>query len=359
MPDLHVHISRAQKEDWITWAMNVPPAASFWCSAVGSVGARERLVNSLAPPGSDTTDPAVIQNVYDLAAARLAKGQPADHYSSDKRRKRVLGYDVQAAENLEGAQVVVYSTNKVHFLWKHSGVTIKFDIPGSRSLIPKEKWEKRYLSFNLDGINVLNDMQEPLFRRDHQGSSVTWTKAELSRMEQGNQLQMLWQHHVPGEDWVEGAVEMSDTLPLAFYEPKGLGPLRQKQKKNLDKYGRPPNPGDGTWIVSEFLNDFYGDEGGRLFAGNPENFPEFNPQSVRIQLESFVQRSKYANYPWKTEWESFITENTRNATAHIRENVKFCREILNTKQERSKVGTKENPGATGVWWEIGPRRHGW
>jgi hypothetical protein len=96
-----------------------------------------------------------------------------------------------------------------------------------------------------------------------------------------------------------------------------------------------------------------------LFVGNPENFPEFNSQSLRIQLGRFVQRSKYANYPWKTGWEGFIAETAQSATGHIRENIEFCRDILRTKQERSKMGTKEKPGVFGVWWEIGARRHGW
>jgi hypothetical protein len=88
---------------------------------------------------------------------------------------------------------------------------------------------------------------------------------------------------MPGEEWIQEVEaieeEASDAVPHEFYEP--VSPSLVQKQKNRDDYSAPPRPGEGTWIVNEFLNEFLGDEGGRLFTGNAEKSPEFESHRYR------------------------------------------------------------------------------
>ena len=339
---------------------------SFWCSALGKVNAIERLVKQLAPAGSDTNDPEIIKQAFEDAASRLRSGwkePPEVHFSSENQRRRVLGKEVTIQENLEGEEVTVWSTGHVYFLWKSwDDRIISFSLPGSKTFIPKVDGAKRFISFTSEGISVLDEFQHVLSPK---GQMTTWTKEQLSKMVQADDIEGCWRYHVPGEEWVPELEvveeEAPDALPKEFYEPVGPGPLHQNQKKNLGLYSKPPRPGDGTWIVHEFLNEFLGDDGGRLFTGNAETFSEFESEHVKVQLRQFIAQPKYQNYPWKSDWRDLANDDESRATGHIRENIKFCREIIRTKQANKTVriaggGSKQE---NGKWWLIGPRREGW
>jgi hypothetical protein len=47
----------------------------------------------------------------------------------------------------------------------------------------------------------------------------------------------------------------SNVHPPAFFLPVGKPPLKTSQSKT-DGYSKPPNPGEGTWIMNEWINDF-------------------------------------------------------------------------------------------------------
>jgi hypothetical protein len=140
-------------------------------------------------------------------------------------------------------------------------------------------------------------------------------------------------------------------MSYEFYEPVGPPPFVQKQK-DRDDYSAPPRPGDGTWIVNEFLNEFLGDEGGRLFTGNAEKSPEFESEHVKVQLKNCIARSTYQHYPWKSTWEEYVNNDRSKTTLHIRENITFCRPIPETRQ-LNKSGGKTANGKTkmhnGMW----------
>jgi hypothetical protein len=173
-------------------------------------------------------------------------------------------------------------------------------------------------------------------------------------MKEAELLQKLWEHHVPGGQWSDVLEELDgppEALPLSFFQPLGRPPLRQKQS-GIQQYATPPNPGDGTWIIFKFLEEFVGAGGGRLFTGNLAYFPELRPYHLKYQVERFLNLPKYHNYPWKDVWNGWVEDLGRGSTMHIRENVKFCRDIRT--EQQNKPG-----GFNGKWWIIGPKKQGW
>src|SRR5271170_5340466 len=94
----------------------------------------------------------------------------------------------------------------------------------------------------------------------------------MKTFEQRDDMRTCWEQHTK-EDWGsdEEVEELDDyaALPKSFFEPKGPAPLTVKQT-DFTAYAQPPMPGDGTWIIHEFLKNFIGDNGGRLLTGNIE-----------------------------------------------------------------------------------------
>jgi hypothetical protein len=181
--------------------------------------------------------------------------------------------EVEVPRNIDGLEVVVWASGKVHFLWRESDTKIvSFAINGSRHLVPRFQDDRRFIRFNQDGIAIVDSNDDLVLRRDQpEAAGVTWTKEELALLLQRDDLKKCWEFHVPQGNWEVGDEDedFDDTvfaLPVDYFQPKGSPPLRQKQKSS--QYAKPPNPGDGTWIINEFLNKVLDDtEGGRLFNG--------------------------------------------------------------------------------------------
>ena len=370
LPDLHVHIPREKKEEWFTWAMKLKEKTSYWCSALARVDPTTRLVRQFAPLGSDTAGVNVVRAAYNMAAQRLRRGwkDPETHFSSEKQRARSLGKVVEVLENIEGTEVTIWASGKVHFLWKKPDSNIvSFAINGSRHLVPRSQDDKRFIRFNQDGIVIVGPNGDLILRRDQtEAASVTWTTKELALLPQKDDLKACGEHHVPQGHWrIEGEDEDFDdaifALPVNYFQPKGSPPLCQKQKST--GYAKPPKPGDGTWIMNEFLNQTLHDtEGGRLFNGHLADFPERDAEHMRRLLGDFIRRPRFRHYPWKTEWLAWIDASTSSATSNIRENIKFCRDVSN--KSASKSSGRYTPDGKpinlpGTWWYIGPRKQGW
>jgi hypothetical protein len=332
---------------------------SYWCSALVRVNPTGRLLKQLAPPNSDITDPAVIFAAYQNAAKRLRSGwkdSPEEHFSSEKQRARALGYELIPDTDIQHTEVKVWASGVVRFYWKHpDGTTVVFSLAGSITLVPKEEGERRFIAFRPGGIAVLDSEGQALLRKGQPTGDVTWTKSQIASMRQANALIACWKFHLPQERWDEDGDEDEDdnpdALPPHFYDPIGPPPLRQKQKDKA-AYSSPPKPGDGTWIVNEFLNEFLEDTGGRLFTGNETAWPEFTSEHVRVQLDHFINNPIYANYPHLGAWHALLEDDRPSSTTSLRENIVFCRDILSVRQANKT-------GANGKWWVIGSRKEGW
>jgi len=131
--------------------------------------------------------------------------------------------------------------------------------------------------------------------------------------------------------------------------------------KNLNAYAQPPLPGEGTWIINEFLNATFGSSGGRLFAGAAVKFPEYADIHVKTVLETFINSAKYQHYPFRQEWNAHLAAD-RAGTNTIRANVVFCRDITRNQKVNKRGGYDERGKPIihgGYIWHIGPRKEGW
>lgn len=207
--------------------MTLQKRTSFWCSALALVDPRGNIVRQLAPPMMDFTDPDVIKRAYVDAARRLRAGRLD---SSDNRWARIMGIHYDPKAILDGTRVSLWSSGKVHFLWTQpNGEVIAYNLNGSRTWVSHISDETCWLTFSNDGISILDDNSEVLFRREYDNQVVTWTTLQLSKLPQADELRMLWKYHVPEGNWhlVEAPVEeeSDDALPADFYLPLGQGPL--------------------------------------------------------------------------------------------------------------------------------------
>jgi hypothetical protein len=168
MPDLHLHILREKKDEWMKWAMELKEGKSFFASSLANVDAVGRVVKVHAPPGVDLNDPEVRKQAFKDAGKRLQTESPEEHYSSEKQRGRAMGGEVPPAfEDCERAEATVWTKGNVRFFWKHpSGRVVAFTIPGSAKWAPKEKGEKRYISFTAERLSSrLEGLAEPSYGR--------------------------------------------------------------------------------------------------------------------------------------------------------------------------------------------------
>jgi hypothetical protein len=116
-------------------------------------------------------------------------------------------------------------------------------------------------------------------------------------------------------------------------------------------YFSTPHPGKGTWIVNEFLNNLFGNEGGCLFNynGKAESFPERANEHANLLLKAFIEQPIYAHYPWRTEWLDILADPGKAGASTLRANIMFCRGIP---EEKSAGKT----GVVGKWWMVLLRR---
>jgi len=269
-----------------------------------------------------------------------------------------------AFENCQGNEATVCAGNgKIRFYWKHpSGRVIAFMIPGSPKWTPKEKGEKRFISFTPYGLNLLDNFENVMLS-PRATQPPTWTINEMKKFEQCDDMRVCWEKHT-GEVWrsdkedppLEGDYA---ALPKSFFEPKGPPPLGAKQA-DVAAYAQPPKSGDGTWIIHEFLKGFIGDDGGRLLTGNVEMLAKYSSEHVLVQLKSFLTQPKYMHYPWRSDWLGIVDPNTRKLWGRLRRNVVFCRDIV--KESKLSIPAKETADGKpkhGTWWEIGPKKEGW
>src|SRR5579859_6774629 len=215
--NLHIHVPRSNKTGWFNWAVKLKEKSSYFCSALARVDAAGKIIRQFAPEGSDATNPAVIKAAYEVAANRLRQGwkDPETHFASEKQRARSLGKSVEIQNDIEGSEVTVWASGKVHFLWNDAdNKTISFAIGGSHQLVPSSAEDKRFIRFQPEDIAIVDQMGNLILRRDQsQDDTVTWTTKQLGLLPEREDLRKCWEHHVPNGHWTtDGDIEESDEL---------------------------------------------------------------------------------------------------------------------------------------------------
>jgi len=318
-------------------------------------------------------DAEAIKKAYAAAGERLRSGWKTDHNSPEKQRQRRLGNMMPTAhEDMNLKEVKVWAPyGKVRFYWsRNEGKQIvAITLPGSRSFVIRNEGEQRLIEFVERGLNLLDGEGNVLLSYG-KVEPPTWEKRDLNSAEGFEDIRACWEHHT-GLTWEEDqlasnddqlAPDPSNALPAEYFIPLGHSLL--KRKTDVTKCAQPPTPGEGTWIINQFLNSHFGDEGGRLVTGTAEGLNErYREDHVKLLLRDFLQRPEYANYPWKRAWMEILeSPKTQASTSDLRRNIEFCREIVSTKNYTASAGKTEDgrvKNITGKIWQIGGRKPGW
>jgi hypothetical protein len=237
LPDLHIHIPRSEKASWFRWANSIETNESFLCSAL-SFPAAKPLIQQLVTLESGLDTPNTVQKTYNDAANRLSDGKKVSPEVSERARARVMVRWASAPTNIQETEVQIWSNGRVNLTWKApSGEIKRINITGARTWIPKTVGTKRYVQFTPEGMSILDEqkavMSFPrLYPRQERNWSVTWTKADISRLPQAVDLVECWKYHLPGEVWDEEADEGAEILPKPF--PPGI-PKKRLIKAEKDE----------------------------------------------------------------------------------------------------------------------------
>ncbi|KAK0519990.1 hypothetical protein OC835_007352 [Tilletia horrida] len=284
-PDLHIWISRDNKEEWFAWANGLREGRSFFASAIASSPLSDKLFRLCQQwaPGEDYNDPIVRQHVIELATSALRHDWAADRSSSEK----------QAARGRQRRG------------WRKQG-----------------ELDERFLMATEEGLNLID--QDQLVFKFKSTDVATWDKAALARNTKSAALRYIWENTMghpdtagTGDSGLAATEGGSDPvgliLPASFYGDKDLTATISRTRRDIRQAA--PEPNEPDWISWTWLEEEFGNEPGRLFLCRLDREEHWSPKlatdikMVRSRFSSFVQRPTYVHYPWREEWLSLLAAN--------------------------------------------------
>jgi hypothetical protein len=126
-------------------------------------------------------------------------------------------------------------------------------------------------------------------------------------------------------------------------KPQGDGFVKQGTKKH-GNYHSPPRPGDGSWLMCQFLDECY-PEGGSLFFVDAEKWPEKQAECAKALFSAFLERPLYANSPHLAFWLAVVADSRPSGSSTIVATIKFLPGDI-TEQKISKAD-EDNRGCGG------------
>jgi hypothetical protein len=319
------------------------------------------MISSLLPEGADLKDPKIIKYALKIKE-QLRSGRTAESHSSalQRLRRRGRGDVAPAVGNLQGAEIKIWANQTAQFKWLDGDRESIFPLYVPSRAIPVNSDDKRYLNFEPDGISI-RDKSGKLFKGagTSESQNVTFTKGMLGYRKDSEAVKRLWEYHV-GSVWEDvaptnSAVTAGPTIlihPPGFYLPVGPAPLRTLQS-NSAAYSKPPVPGEGPWLMNEFINSF-SDGVGAIFSGQSDKFKQEDHRNVRLLLATFVKDPKYSNYPHLAAWTAIVDDTRAQGLKAIIANLAFCRDLIGSpKVIPGKGGTK------GKLYAFDKRKEGW
>ncbi|KAK0519239.1 hypothetical protein OC842_007514 [Tilletia horrida] len=284
-PDLHIWISRDNKEEWFAWVNGLREGRSFFASAIASSPLSDKLFRLCQQwaPGEDYNDPIVRQHVIELATSALRHDWAADRSSSEK----------QAARGRQRRG------------WGKQG-----------------ELDERFLMATEEGLNLID--QDQLGFKFKSTDVATWDKAALARNTKSAALRYIWENTMghpdtagtgdSGSAATEGGSDpVGLILPASFYGDKDLTATISRTRRDIRQAA--PEPNEPDWIFWTWLEEEFGNEPGRLFLCRLDQEEHWSPKlatdikMVRSRFSSFFQRPTYAHYPWREEWLSLLAAN--------------------------------------------------
>ncbi|KAI8379140.1 uncharacterized protein BYT42DRAFT_545544 [Radiomyces spectabilis] len=204
-PSLHIHLDRSDKQSWVDWATTRNEGTSYFASAMRYVGASRThpCYNALcqfapegaADDGSWLYDEELMTQAASQWGAWMKQFLPADHFSSQNQRRRVMQrwiqqpgeYDFTAT--MEGRLIYVPATWSARLRWLDGSVERTLQLKFPNSLFDSNRREDRMcrLRFLPEGIGLESEDGEQLGVRALR--NLTYLRAQ----EDGAHLVRLWQ----------------------------------------------------------------------------------------------------------------------------------------------------------------------
>lgn len=292
--DLHIRLSREHKVEWFNWANNVDEGKSYFCSAPASGpsnGPHLPPLRELAPLGSDLSNPQLSRQLLNEAGARLRAGLGPEAYSSSLQSQRAQGKRRRLLD--ESGFGVTITGSRVNLFTTKKRVSLN---------IPQSSMGKISTS-----PSVICDEQRNIVLLNNRGDTITlWTKAKLQSLANFNDIREYWELRtkLKWEKMVNTTSPMSSGALSSSSSPSpstnpwqdiprgpppltGTGPANS-QTSAKEAQGKPPKKSDGMWLMNKFLNGEF-PNGGWLFSGNLEKFPEHRKQHWRTVLAKFLK----------------------------------------------------------------------
>ncbi|KAF9883829.1 hypothetical protein FE257_002766 [Aspergillus nanangensis] len=331
IPELHLHVGRHTRHDWLQWILSVEEGVSLFADSISNAvwssisGSRNiQTLQDLRDIASESrvADICVknklihnIQNIlandlllntewttyYDLVAAvttelshdlPLWKWMHASTISDGLSKTGIARFKPLYLVDLNGSEVYVWQNCSFEIYWQSpSGQRYKFTMRAPQSSQDKSYTERKWVFFTKDGIDL----------RDGKGVSCLTHKGALNSSnivtfpvqhlpncqataELGQKLVKLWESET-GLEWDKLIARSSlkfqaceheddiDCLAKSFFAGEGLELIRSNWNAGkLKPYESCPSPADETWLLWTCLKKYW-PNGGTLFIGIPEKWP--------------------------------------------------------------------------------------
>ncbi|KND01262.1 uncharacterized protein SPPG_03074 [Spizellomyces punctatus DAOM BR117] len=388
MPDTFLHVTdyKEDKDRWFQWAMTLPENMSFAMSSLAQAMPKaQRIRNSIRMfRPAEATDDSWMDDPTRMRKALLAKGAhlkqflPADFYSSEKQRERVLrktASDPLFAHTsvLQGREIKIWANGDMVLRWiapaelleaLQTDRNVTLIVRGPKRAVPIQDGDKRFVQFLADGIGLYDENGRDI------GPGALVRQQDFILHKSHRLLQALWASEraiiqgtapIPAltiEAAAEGPVPVSVSVPArrpslaqsisealargmetALSEPleaekmtSGRPPFKQQtSKKTMAAFG-PVQANDGLWLLQQWLKETH-PNGGTFSLADPIIFP--NQQSMIPSFSMFLD--KYPNHPYHKAWKNWLLpEELAGASRHIIANIRYLCPNTSSKRVQRK-----------------------
>jgi hypothetical protein len=366
LSDLHIRLANepANREPWMKWANSVAEGKSYFASLIATATfdlSKEFPEMIDLEPYESLADPDVRRRVFLKMedGARLRNGDPEVVRLHLLRRHGVSAGELDTYDylpDLRGRTVTVPSNKICTLYWRDTEgkANVKIQLrcpPDSAGVVGCTLW------FEDRGISLCRPDGSVYPASKTNDTPVTWPITHLETLNDAANIRKCWEAQME-KQWpvsVPDPISSSVTShPPGFYLPQGDGFVKQGTKKH-GNYHNPPRPGDGSWLMCQFLDECY-PEGGSLFFGDAEKWPEKQAECAKAQFSAFLERPLYANSPHLAFWLAVLADSRPSGSSTILATIKFLRGDI-TEQKISKM----NRGGTakqfwGSYRSFGGRR---
>jgi hypothetical protein len=334
-------------------------------SSLASVGAQgnAHILRQFRPVDAEDdswmSDATKVQTAYDEAGARLKRGLPDNHFSSEKQRERInkkwkdQGLQV-FHKSLEGKELNMRLDGRGRCLlyWTKpdgSQCTVELYVPTFARPTLSDQDRSRFVHFTADGIEIRN-ASGAVVRKAGVVAGPTVSRGEMQLMSNSENLLALWTVQT---GYVAPAASTGPTVDI--YGAKGQPLIRSATKTTtLEGYPKPPNAIAGMLSGFSTSSSIQVPNGGTLVSCVRTDLrPNDN---FWIFFRTYLS-ANHPNHPYHGLWTAWAQPGvaTRNAR-DIGPNIEFCRDCSKVTQQ---INIRRGEATTATTFTVVPRRTGW